>query len=136
MPFDADTAIWLGEMIGKAVVELQHSPGITVEVDKMPNEWVQVLPEASQLTGQLSGFVLNFPYRGQEGDPVQTLLDAGLTPPPNTQSRAHEDDGFATIWVRPDTPLVGLAHFIGDILHTIVNADEEAEVNVQFDYGY
>lgn len=136
MPLDADTAIWLGELIGKAVVELEHNPGLTVEVDDTPNQWVQVLPEASHVTGQLSGFVLNFPYRGHDGDPVQTLRDAGLTPPPNTQSRDYEDGGFAAVWIRPDVPLVGLAHFLGEILHGIVGADENAELAVQFDYGY
>lgn len=136
MPLDADVAIWLGELIGKAVVELEHAPGMTVEVQGVPKQWVQVIPEASQLDGQLAGFVLNFPYREQTGDPVDTLRGRGLMPPPGTESREWEDNGFAMIWIRPDVPLVGLAHFIGDILQTIIGTPQSAELNVQFDYGY
>lgn len=136
MPLEADVAIWLGELIGKAVVELEHAPGMTIEVEGTPNQWVQVVPEASDLSGQLAGFALNFPYRGHEGDPVAALGQVGLVAPPGTRTRTWEDGGFATIWVRPDVPLVGLAHFIGDILQAIVGADRGAELTVQFDYGY
>lgn len=136
MPLEADVAIWLGELIGKAVVELEHKPGMTVEVDGEPNQWVQVIPEASQVTGELGGFVLNFPYRGHTGDPVETLREEGLLPPPGTESREWEDDGFAMIWLRPDVPLVALAHFTGDVLHSIVGAPPDAELAVDFSYGY
>lgn len=136
MPLAEDEAIWLGELIGKAVVELEHSPGMTVEVDGTPAQWVQVIPEASQLDGSLSGFLLNFPYRGHESEPLDTLQQLRLVPPPGTESRHWENGGFATLWLRPDVPLVGLAHFVGDILHRVVGAAPDAELAVQFDYGY
>jgi len=136
VPLDADVAIWLGELVGKAVVELEHSPGMTIEADDRPDYWLQILPEASEHDGQLEGFVLNFPYRGHTGDPVETLRQRGLTPPPGTETREWEDNAFAMIWIRPDVPLVGLAHFAGDILQVIVGAARSAELSVQFDYGY
>lgn len=136
MPLDENEAIWLGELIGKAVVELEHAPGMTVEVDGTPNQWVQVIPEASEHDGSLAGFILNFPYRGHEGPPLDTLQDLRLMPPPGSENRTWENGGFARIWIRPDVPLVGLAHFVGDILHRVVGAAPDAELAVQFDYGY
>src|SRR5690606_41247663 len=100
---------------------------MTIEADDRPDYWLQILPEASEHDGQLEGFVLNFPYRGHTGDPVETLRQRGLTPPPGTETREWEDNAFAMIWIRPDVPLVGLAHFAGDILQVIVGAARSAE---------
>lgn len=133
---DADTAIWLGELFGKAVVELGHSPGLTVEVEGRPGDWVQVIPEESELSGDLAGFVVNFPYRGHTGSPLEALRAQGVAPPPGTQTRTWEDGGFATLWIRPDIPLVGLAHFAGDILEKLVGAPADCELSAQFEYGY
>ena len=133
---DPEVAIWLGELIGMAVVELEHSPGLTIEADDEPRLWLQIIPEQSEEDGSLAGFLINFPYRTGEGDPLDWLSQAGLTPPPGTETVGWEDGGHAAIRIRRDVPLVGLAHFAGDILDKIVGAQPGAELAVQIEYGY
>ena len=133
---DQDEAIWLAELLLEAISYLEDSPGLTVEVEGELNQWVQVVFEADEADGSLKGFNLNFPYRGQAGDPVTTLTKAGLSIPPDTQSKEWEDDGFATIWIRPDVPIVALALFIGDILDRIIKTAPGASLAVQIEYGF
>lgn len=133
---EADVAIWLGELIGRAVVEMAHGPGLTIEVTEMPGLWLQVIPEESDETAGLGGFLLNFPYREPSGDPLDALAAAGVTPPPDTRLDRWEQGGFATLWVRPDIPLVGLAHFCGDILERLTGAPPNADLSVRYEYGF
>ncbi len=133
---DAEVAIWLGELIGRAVVELEFAPGLTIEVDDDTSQWLQLIPEESPADGSLAGFLLNFPYRSWAGDPLEQLAEAGLMLPPGTQVVGWEDGAHAAIRLRPDVPLVGLAHFAGDILEKIVGASPEAELSVQVEYGF
>jgi hypothetical protein len=133
---DADTAIWLGELLGKAVVEMEHSPGLIIEAEGRTGDWVQIIPEESEHDGTLAGFVVNFPYRGHAGSPLETLQTQGVKPPPGTQTRTWEDGGYATLWIRPDVPLVGLAHFAGDILEKLIGVPADSELTAQFEYGY
>jgi hypothetical protein len=133
---DADIAIWLGELLGKAVVELQHAPGLTVEAKGRSGDWVQIIPEESEHDDSLAGFVVNFPYRGHTGSPLDTLQAQGVKPPPGTEAHTWEDGGYATLWIRPDVPLVGLAHFAGDILEKLIGTPADSELTAQFEYGY
>lgn len=133
---DAEEAIWLAELIAQAVAELAHSPGLTIEVHGDANLWLQVLPEESEIDGKLAGFILNFPYRLSSGDPLSTLAALGLKPPPGTHSVEWQDGAFARLLVRPDVPLVGLAHFAGDLLQHIVGAPPGAELTVQIEHGF
>ncbi len=55
---------------------------------------------------------------------------------PGTQAVGWEDGAHATIRIRPDVPLVGLAHFAGDILEKVVGASSDAELSVQIEYGF
>lgn len=133
---DAQQALWLSGLILQALAELEHSPGLTIEVVEDERLWTQLLPEESEEDGALAGFVINFPYRDHSGDPLQTMRDITLKPPPGTRTIAWEDDGYARIWLRPDVPLVGLAHFVGDVLERIVGVPQNAELAVRIEYGY
>jgi hypothetical protein len=133
---DADIAIWLGELIGRAVIEMAHSPGLTIEVTEMPDLWLQVIPEESTESAELGGFLLNFPYREPETDPLERLIAAGVSPPPDTRLERWEQGGYATLWIRPDVPLVGLAHFSGDILEHLTGAPPDADLSVRYEYGF
>ncbi len=131
---DAETAIWLGDLIAQATLALEDGPCVTIEVEGQSNHWIQVIPEEAE--EKLSGFLLNFPYRSRQGDPLETLQAAGLALPPGTQTRFWEDNGYAALWIRPDVPLVGLAHFAGNVLTHIVGAPSDAELEVQIEYGF
>ena len=134
---DAEEAIWLAELIGQTVYELPHQPGLTVEIIDTPEYWVQLIPtESEREEGTLAGFLLNFPYREHTGDPLHLLGTLGLPPPPQTSSHQWEENHFATLRLSPDVPLIGLAHFIGDILERVVGASPSAEVQAHIDYGY
>ena len=132
---DQEVAIWLAEVVMEAVANLDENPGLTVEVEGSVNQWVQVLFEKAD-DGSLDGFNLNFPYRDKAGDPTLTLAQAGLSLPPGTASVDWEDGGFATIWVRPDAPVVALAHFIGDILERVIGAAPGSPITAQIEYGF
>ena len=108
---DQDEAIWLTGLILEAIGSLDDGPCLTVEVENNLNQWVQVLFEHNDDDGSLQGFTLNFPYRENTGDPLETLARAGLSLPPDTRTVEWEDGGFASIWVRPDAPVVALALF-------------------------
>jgi hypothetical protein len=133
---DAETAIWLAGLIAQAVTALEHSPGMTVEDEANSAHWLQIVAEEADGEPRLGGFVLNFPYREHQGDPLETLQQTGLRIPPGTRVEHWEDGGFATIWVRPDVPLVALAHFVGDILARITGAEASAELAVKIEYGF
>ncbi len=133
---DAETAVWLAELIAEAHTDLSEHPGLTLEVESKTNQWVQIVPEPEDDGISLSGFLLNFPYRTHITEPLQTLTEKGLVAPPDTQTIEWQEDGFATIWVRPDIPLVALAHFAGDILQRVVGVDSDARLAVQIEYGF
>jgi hypothetical protein len=133
---DTEQAVWLAGLIQQAVEQIQHQPGLTVEVEESAELWVQVIPEPDESGEELHGFLLNFPYRGQQGDPLDTISAAGLSAPPDTKALAWEDGGFARLWIRPDVPLVAFSFFIGHILENIVDAPADAELVVDFDVGF
>lgn len=132
---DGEVAIWLGELIGQAVLEIAQNPGLTIEVDGHPQLWLQVIPVPAD-EGTLSSFLLNFPYRDHAGNPAELLASVGVQPPPDTTSPGWEPGGSARLVVRKDVPLVALAHFCGDVLQHIVGAPPDASYAVQFEYGY
>ncbi len=133
---DKEEATWLAEMILETAANLEDSPCLLIEVESKISQWVQVLLECDEESGQVGGFALNFPYRDHSGDPLTALQAAGLKPPPNTRALEWEDDGFATIWIRPDVPLVALALFANDILVRVVGASADATITVRIEYGY
>lgn len=133
---DKEEATWLAELILEAAAGLEDNPCLLIEVESKTSQWIQVLPERDEDTGGVGGFALNYPYRDRSGDPLLTLQSAGLKPPPDTQALDWEDDGFATIWIRPDVPLVALALFANDILVRVVGAEPDAAIAVRIEYGY
>ncbi|HEC23851.1 MAG TPA: hypothetical protein ENI95_13135 [Chloroflexi bacterium] len=133
---DREMALWLAELIRQAVEVLEHDPGLTLEVDDHPHLWLQILLEADEETGALKGYILNFPYRSQTGDPLEAIARAGLLAPPDTKILEWEEGGYARIWIRPDAPLLALALFIGDLLEKIVGMPEGETFSVQIEYGY
>jgi hypothetical protein len=133
---DAEQAVWLAGLLQQSVEQLQHHPGLTIEVEGSAELWAQVIPEPDELDESLHGFLLNFPYRGKQGDPLDTIAAAGLSAPPGTKTLAWEDGGVARLWIRPDVPLVAFSFFIGHLLENIVDAPAEAELAVDFDVGF
>jgi len=135
-PIVPAVAQWLAQLIYEAAANLAAGPGLTVEVEGDHTRWIQLVLEADEDNGSLSGMILNFPYRGYKGNPLSTLEGAGLKPPPGSEALSWEDDGFARIWLRPDIPLIALAMFVGDILRRIEDTQGEFEITVQIEYGY
>lgn len=134
---DPEEASWLAGLIAQAVIDLKHGPGITVEIDGTEKFWVQILPRESEAEpGTIDAFLVNFPYRHQAGDPLTLLAESGLRPPPGTQAADYQDGHFAALLIRGDVPLLGLAHFTGEILETVVGADPDSELAVRVEYGY
>lgn len=133
---DKEEATWLAEMILNAAADLEDSPGLLIEVETRVGQWVQVLIEHDEEDGKVGGYALNFPYRDHSGDPLVALESVGLKLPPDTRALEWENDGFATIWIRPDIPLVALALFINDILICITGAAADAVITVRVEYGY
>lgn len=132
---ESEVAIWLGELIGQAVLEIAHNPGLTIEVDDHPQKWLQVIPVPAD-DGTLSSFLLNFPYRDHAGNPAEVLAASGVQPPPGTSSPGWEDGGSARLVIRRDVPLLALAHFCGDVLQHVVGAPEDASYAVQIEHGF
>jgi len=134
---DPEEASWLAALIAQAVIDLKHGPCITVEVDGEEKLWVQILPRESETEpGKIDSFLLNFPYRYQTGDPMTLLVEQGLRPPPGSETAEFESGHFAALLIRGDVPLLGLAHFSGEILETVVGAGGDAELAVRVEYGY
>jgi hypothetical protein len=133
---DSDEAIWLADLFLEAIANLDDKPGITIEVEGNPNHWVQVVFEPNEVDLSLAGFTLNFPFRKRSGDPLRALENAGLVLPPGSRAVEWEDDAFASIWLRPDVPIVALAHFVGDILERIVGANPTAMITAQIEFGF
>lgn len=133
---DIEQATWLAELIQQAITQHEHNPCLTIEVEGNSRQWIQVVPEKETDGEQLGGFVLNFAYRKQKGDPLEVLNKAGVKAPPGTEPLTWEDGGYATIWVRPDVPPVALALFAGNILERITGASEHDEIGVQIEYGF
>jgi hypothetical protein len=133
---DAEQAVWLAGLIQQAVDQLRHRPGLTIEVEGSAELWIQVIPELDDSGEKLDGFILNFPYRGQHGDPLDVITASGLSAPPDTKVLEWEDGGSARLWIRPDVPLVAFSFFIGHILENIVDAPGDAELAVDFEVGF
>jgi hypothetical protein len=133
---DEDQAIWLGELILEAIANLADHPAMTIEVDGTPNQWIQAVFEADEDDTKFAGFTLNFPYRGYSGDPLAAVEKAGLKPPPDTKALEWEDDGFATLWIRPDAPVIAMALLMSDILQRMVGALPDASLSAQIEYGF
>lgn len=133
---DRDEAIWLAELLLEAISNVDDHPGLTLEVEGSAAHWVQVLFEQAEDDSTFSGFTLNFPCRQHKGDPLAVFQAVGLKPPPDTRAQDWEDGGFATVWLRPDVPVVALALFIGDILERVVGAQPGASLAAQLEYGF
>jgi hypothetical protein len=131
---DIEVAEWLAELIHQAVMDRKRGIGLTIEVDDQPANWLQIVPEAED-QGDLTGFLMNFPYRSAQHNPLEHLSEAGLKPPPSTQVITWESGAYATLWLRPDTPLVPMALFAADILEKIGDALPSYEVSVQMIHG-
>lgn len=132
---DEKEAAWLAGLLRDASWQLDQGAGVTIEVVEDDEHWIQVLPTGDAASG-VEGYLVNFPYRGLEGSPLATLGQFGLLLPPGTKDRSWEDDGFATVEVRPDVPLVALAYLINDIFLKIMNVPESRELSVQLEYGF
>ncbi len=136
MTIEADQAIWLAGLIAQSIAAIEHSPGLTIEVENDPKQWIQVIPEADEISHIIDGFILNYPYQQRGVEPLDKLAESGLTPPPDTRIEVWEPGGFARLWIRPDVPLVGLAHFAIDILKKVTGANDDAELTVRIEYGF
>ena len=134
---DLEIAEWIAGLIRDAVPHLEQRPGLLIESEDDSAKWVQVVLESTEDHEQaVGGIVLNFSYKEFSSPPLETLREAGLRLPPGTSLQTWEPNGFATIWIRPDVPLLALAMLIGDILHRICGTDENPEVSVEVNYGF
>jgi hypothetical protein len=134
---DRDVAQWLVELILQATHELSRSPGLTIEVENDGNNWVQVIPEEhEEQPHRIAGYVVNFPQRFGDRALIDALQDAGVSLPSDTAVIAQEDNGYGTLLVRADIPLVVLALLVGDIVEKIGGAAPGSELNVQLEYGF
>ncbi|NDJ54209.1 MAG: hypothetical protein GYB68_14150 [Chloroflexi bacterium] len=133
---DRQEATWLADLIVESLRGLPQGPGLTVEVEEQPRLWIQVLPQMGDEPNVLSGYTINFPYRGYEGDPLAVIQAKGLTPPPDTRTLDWSDGEFAMIWVRPDVLVVAFAHFLGDILERVIGSPEGRVLTVRIEFGY
>ncbi len=132
---DEKEAAWLAGLIRDASWQTDSGALVTIEVVDDSTHWLQVLPVGSA-EGGIEHYLLNFPYRGSEGDPIQTLGQVGLMLPPATESSAWEDDGFATVKLHPDTPLVAIAFLINDLFQKLMNVPNDRGLSVQIEYGF
>jgi hypothetical protein len=131
---DPEVANWLAGLIQQTITQLANRPCMIVEVEGDPKRWLQIIPQAE--SDQLSGLWLNFTYKNHQGNPLDTLEMADITAPPGSQSDTWEDNGYATIRIRPDVPILALTLFIGDLMECIVGAAPDDELSVQIEHGY
>lgn len=131
---DREVANWLAGLIQQITTQLADRPCMIIEVEGDPKRWLQVIPQTED--DQLSGLWLNFTYKNHQGNPLQTLEMADIIAPPGSQSDTWEDNGYATIRIRPDVPILALTLFIGDLMERIVGASPDDELSVQIEYGY
>jgi len=132
---DEAKAIWLAELIAEATLQIEHDPGLIIEVEDKPETWIQAFPQTNA-DGEHSGFALNFPYRETDSEPVGALRALGVHLPPDSRTLEWEANGFASIFVRPDVPFVALARLISDILEKAVGAPSNPDLSVQIEYGF
>lgn len=134
---DIEQADWLAGFIKQIASHLEQSPGLNIEVEGKPELWLQVLLEEDELsTGELGGYILNFPYRDWPDTPLERVDKLDLNLPPGTRLLNWQPDGFVTFWFRPDIPLIPFALLIGDIFQKIIRTETDSELIVQIDYGY
>lgn len=131
---DNEVAQWLSDLIRQTEAVLQQSPGLTVEVDEDTAIWVQVIPEPDE-SGDLSGYVLNLPYEDIFDEPLEHIAKVGIQLPPDSQVVGWEPGAFATLWVRPDIPLLPLTMLIGDVIEKIGGAPAGYNLNVEVLYS-
>lgn len=131
---EAKMALWLTSLIIQTMKQLDEKPGLSFEVEGHENYWVQIVPEDEAGNGILSGFLLNFAYHHSQ-PPDAALQDAGVTLPPDTRVLTWEANRFATLWIRPDVPVVALAHFAGDILEKIQRAPAGYQLSASIEHG-
>lgn|SRR5574341_1146451 len=137
MTMDRDVAEWLAELILQTIHELSRSPGLTIEVEDDRHNWVQIIPEEQKgEPGRVSGFVVNFPEPFGRRDLMQRLQTEGLQLPPNTTLIAHEANGYGTLLIRADIPLMALALLVGDIVERVGGAASGYELSVHIQYGF
>lgn len=132
---DNETAQWLASLIMQASTQLDHHPGLTIEVIEQPEHWVQVILETAEDSPQLTGFVINFPIRDTVTEPLELITGSGIQPPPGTRL-LNNITGSMSIWIRADIPLVALALLIGDVMHKVLGTPADSEFEVQVEYGF
>lgn len=131
---DKEIVNWLAGLIQQTITQLANRPCMIIEVEGDPKRWLQMIPQIED--DQLSGLWLNFTYKNHQGNPLHTLEMVDIIPPPGSQSDTWEDNGYATIQLRPDVPLLALTLFIGDLMERIVGTSPDDELSVQIEYGY
>lgn len=132
---EIEVATWLAELVQQAVYELNLRPGLTIEVEDDPANWLQIVPFPDDDNEGLSGYLLNMPYREETLPPLKIFAEAGIMPPPGTEVVAWESKDYVTLRVQPDVPLVAFALFAGEILEKIGGAPADYEINVQIMHG-
>jgi hypothetical protein len=133
---DRDTARWVASLFEQAIGALEQKPGVTIEVVDEPRIWAQVVPELAENAPKVAGFLLNFPYRGHVDDPQTVMTEHDILPPPDMRVVEWEENGYLRLWLRPDTPLVPMALFVGEVLEAVTTIEPEAEFAVKIEYGY
>jgi len=132
---DEKEAAWLAGLIRDAAWHLEESPGLTIQVDGEPEKWIQIIPVAGEV-GEHSGYLLNVPYQNRQGNPMHVMGQVGVLLPPDTATDSWEDNGFATLRLSEDIPLVALAYLIDDLLKKFLSAADDFSIHVQIEHGF
>ena len=129
-----EMVLWLTGLIIQTLTQLEDKPSLTCEVEGDDSHWAQIVPEDSTSSGKLSGFTLNFAYRHSD-EPLAILKEVGLGLPPGSRVIEWEAGGFATLWLRPDLPVVALAHLTGDIIEKVQNTKGDYQLVAWIEHG-
>jgi hypothetical protein len=132
---DRDVAEWLAGLITQTVAGREHGAGLTCEVQDDPQRWMQIVPEWDEEEARLDSILLNFAHPHTD-EPLAVLARVCLKPPPDTRVETWEAGGYATLWIRPDIPVVALALFAGDIVEKVLEAPPGHELQAWIEYGY
>ncbi len=133
---DKDVATWLAGMI-KDASSIYHgnNKGLLIEVVDNPHQWVQVIPERDVDGQVVTAYILNLPYLGQARSPLEVLGEI-VQLPPGTQLMSWEADGFATLRLRPDIPLIPFSMLIGELFEELLTASTDYDLAVEYQTGF
>lgn len=129
-------ADWLAGFIKQIMDERALGPCLLVEDELDSVNWLQLLPEEDEDSGSPSGYLLNFPYRLLNPDPLTVLREHGVNVPPGTQLSEWKAGEFVLLRIRPDVPKVALALLMGSILIQVLGMPPDHSISVQVEYGY